>query len=306
MLAMQLFQQILGLFCIMASGFGVVRLKLLRPEDSRILSLVSIYIIIPCVNINAFQIDYTPSVMRGFLLALVLAVVLHGVLLAINSLLKRFGMSPVERLSVIYSNCGNLVIPLVAALFGSEWVIYASAFMGVQILFLWTHAKSVMSGQSQFDWRKILTNVNLITVVVGFILFLCHIRLPEVVGGVVASVASMIGPISMIMIGMMIGGAPLGKIFRNKRVYLISLLRLVAIPLVGIALLKPLGGLIRVEHAETILTIVLLAIITPVSTTTTQLAQFYNNDAEYSSAINVMTTLLCALTMPLMIALFRL
>ena len=49
----------------------------------------------------------------------------------------------------------------------------------------------------------------------------------------------------------------------------------------------------------------LLAICTPSASTLTQMAQVYGKDADYASAINVVTTLLCIVTMPLMVALYQ-
>ena len=47
------------------------------------------------------------------------------------------------------------------------------------------------------------------------------------------------------------------------------------------------------------------AICTPSASTLTQMAQVYGKDADYASAINVVTTLLCIVTMPLMVALYQ-
>ena len=46
-------------------------------------------------------------------------------------------------------------------------------------------------------------------------------------------------------------------------------------------------------------------ICTPSASTLTQMAQVYGKDADYASAINVVTTLLCIVTMPLMVALYQ-
>ena len=37
-----------------------------------------------------------------------------------------------EQASLIYTNAGNLIIPLVTAVLGPEWVIYSSMFQLVQ------------------------------------------------------------------------------------------------------------------------------------------------------------------------------
>ena len=55
------------------------------------------------------------------------------------------------------------------------------------------------------------------------------------------------------------------------------------------------------ENTQTILLISLLAVITPSATTITQMAQLYHQNAAYASSINVLTTLICIITMPLMV-----
>lgn len=59
-------------------------------------------------------------------------------------------------------------------------------------------------------------------------------------------------------------------------------------------------------HVGIIVVVSLLATCTPSASTITQMAQIYGKDADYASAINVATTLLCILTMPLMVALYQL
>ena len=66
----------------------------------------------------------------------------------------------------------------------------------------------------------------------------------------------------------------------------------------GIAALVPEG--------RQILLVSFLATTTPTATTITQLAQVCGNDAEYASAINVVTTGLCVLTIPIMVMLYQL
>lgn len=305
-MVIRLFQQILTLFIMIGCGFSLVRLKLLKSTDSKVLSVLSVYLIMPCVSLNAFQIDYTPEILEGFLMALGISLFLHVLFFFICIFLEKvLHMTEVERLSVIYPNAGNLIVPLVAALFGEEWIIYSSAYCSVQIFWQWTHANSVMGRQKGINLKKIFTNVNLICVFIGLFLFLAKIQFPFVIGTVTKNLASMIGPVSMLMIGMMIGGIKLSGMFTNKRIYFVAFMRLIAIPIVGIFVLKLAGMLFDFQSEETILTIILLAFLTPVSATTTQLSQLHNNEPEYCSAINVMTTLLCIVTMPLMLSVYR-
>ena len=73
------------------------------------------------------------------------------------------------------------------------------------------------------------------------------------------------------------------------------------IPLAAVALLKLSGLAHLVPDGQTILLESLLDTCTPSASTITQMAQIYGKDADYASAINVVTTLLCIFTMPLMV-----
>ena len=60
---------------------------------------------------------------------------------------KVLKLDGVEETSLIYSNAGNLIIPIVTAILGKEWVIYTSAFLSVQLFLLWSHAKMKLCGE---------------------------------------------------------------------------------------------------------------------------------------------------------------
>lgn len=54
-----LMEQIFELFLMILMGFIIVKAGIVKEEDSKALSKIVLYLIIPCVIINAFQVDYT-------------------------------------------------------------------------------------------------------------------------------------------------------------------------------------------------------------------------------------------------------
>ena len=54
-----LMEQIIELFIMILMGFIIVKTGIVKDEDSKVLSKIVLYLIIPCVIINAFQVDYT-------------------------------------------------------------------------------------------------------------------------------------------------------------------------------------------------------------------------------------------------------
>ena len=268
-------EQIVELFLMILMGYVIVKLGLVTDDDSKILSKIVLYIVIPCVMINAFQIDYTPDKIQGMLLALVASVVLQVLLL------------------------------IAVWMMGKEWVVFGCVFMAVQLIFMWTHGKYIISSGDRIDWRKIVLNINMIAIFIGAVLFLLKIHLPEIVDGTLRAVGSTIGPVSMIVTGMLIAGMNLRDIFTNRRVYVVTFLRLLLVLVLALIILKISGLVTWHPQGEKILLVTFLAVITPSASTITQMCQVYGGNSKYSSAINVMTTLLAIVTMPVMVLLYQ-
>lgn len=301
-----LMQQIVQLFLMIFMGYLIVKTGLVRDDDSKVLSKIILYLIVPCVIINAFQVDYTTDTVKGLLIAFAASVMTQVVLLIVISAAgKLLHLNEVEIASVYYSNSGNLIVPIVTFILGQEWVLYGCVFMSVQLVFLWTHCKKIISREASYDWKKIILNINMISIFIGVVLFFTKICLPEIIGNTLASVGTMIGPASMIVTGMLFAGMNLKQIFANKRVYFITFLRLIAVPLIALVLIKLSNLASFSADGNKIMLIVFLAIITPSASTVTQMCQVYGNDSKYASAINVMTTLLSIITMPVMVMLFQ-
>ena len=306
MISLLLLRKIAQLFIILGMGWLLVRSGKVRAEDSRYLSIVALYLINPCVIITSYQIDFTGDMVRGMLLSLGAAILIHAVMFLLTAVLKRpLRLNTVEQASAIYSNCVNLLIPVVASILGKEWLLFTSMYMMVQISMLWSHCRMLLSGERTISFRNIFGNLNVISMLIGLVLFLLRIRLPSLLEGAMESAGSMLGPISMVIIGMLMGGVDLRQLVRMPGIWKVVFLRLIGYPLVVLCVLKYSGIAGLVPNGADILLISLLAACAPSGTMVTQLAQVYGGDSEYASAINVISTLLCIVTMPIIVALYQ-
>ena len=210
-------KQIAQLFLMIFMGYLIVKTGIVEDTDSKVLSKIILYLVIPCVIINAFQVDYTSDTVRGLLLAFIASVLTQIILLIVVSVLgKLFHLNEVEIASIYYSNSGNLIVPIVTFILGKEWVLYGCVFMSVQLIFIWTHCKKIISQEASYDWKKIVLNINMISIFIGILLFFTKIHLPEIINDSISSVGNMIGPASMIVTGMLFAGMDLKQIFTNK------------------------------------------------------------------------------------------
>ena len=110
----------------------------------------------------------------------------------------------------------------------------------------------------------------------------------------------------MIMLGMLLAAVDYKKVFSNSRIYLIIALKMVILPALVLVVLKFTPLYLLHPEGKTLMLITLLATITPSATTVVQIAQLHDKTPEYASAINMATTVVALVTMPLMIFLYSL
>lgn len=306
-LSILLAAQIGVLFLVALAGFLLVKYELLKEDDSKVISWLVAYVLSPCVIIQSFQIDFTADKLKGLGLA-VAAAIAAQLLFAVGgrALAKPLHLTPIERASVIYSNCGNLIVPLVSFVLGEEWVFYTCAYMMVSTVLTWTHMQSLLSrGKGGGSLKNIILNPNIIAILIGLVLFFTGIRVPAALESSIDGFGGAIGPVSMLVVGMLIGNMDLKWVFTRKRPYLISMFRLVVFPVV-VAVLFALVVRMGV-HADAgyILLVSLLAASAPAAVMVTQITQLYDGDARYASVINVMSVIFCIITMPLVVLLYE-
>lgn len=305
-ISLLLMEEIIKLFVIMFMGYTVVKAGLMKSSESKSVSVIMVYLVIPCVILNAFQVEYTPDVQKGLLLACAAAVAVHILFLLLTAILKKpLHLDVIERATLIYSNAGILVIPLVQELLGQEYVIYSSAYIAVQLILIWTHCKNMLCEEDKLEWKKVLLNVNIISIIAGVVLFIFRIQLPSGAQDVLNMMNNMIGPLGMLLAGMVIAEVPLKTVFTRKRSYLSAALRLFIYPVFVLGLMKVIQTFASIQDSKQILLTVYLASITPACATVTSMAQLYDKDAAYSSSLYVLTTLLSIATMPVMVGLFE-
>lgn len=304
MIAQLLLYKIVQLFLIMILGFVLVKAKLVKSEDSSVLSKLSLYLFMPAVIINAFNVEMTNNIVRGLIVAFFVAVLIHTVLLVLDCILKKhFKTTNVERASIMYSNAGNLIVPIVTYVLGEEWLIYSSAYLIVQLVFLWTHGVKLFSDQ-KLSAKKILLNINMLAVISGFVIMFLGLRLPKFIGEITSSLGAMLAPAGMIIAGMLVASVDFKKMLKNKRLYLVMMARLVMCPVIIMFLLKGISFIVRIPNIDTVMLISYLATITPTASTVMQFSQIYGKDSYYATAINAVTTVGCIITMPLLIMFF--
>ncbi|MQS76570.1 AEC family transporter [Companilactobacillus halodurans] len=245
----QLINQIVLMFCLMLIGILINKLKFMHSQTSSDLTNVLLYIVSPCLIINAFEQPYSGDRIHQFLLAAASVIVLYVLEIIIAKLvfgrLNDKNLSRITQYGSIYSNAGFMGIPLISSLFGSQGVFFAVVSLAAFNIFSWTQGVSLFKNEEvsveKNNWWEILLNPNIIAIIVGAILFVFSIKIPDIPNQVVKYVGSVNTPLSMIVIGNSLANIKFTKDMLNKEIGLTIVLRNLLFPIIGIFILKLMG-----------------------------------------------------------------
>lgn len=302
--------KILQMFIILLAGVIAYKTGLINKTSTAHLSNLLLMMVSPLLSFLSYQLDFTPALLNGLLLALFASVLTYVISIGLSELLfrpEKFLLSKtetrtenygVEKLALVYSNCGFFGIPLVSSIFGPEGVFYLTAYLTAFNVLLWTHGLLAMG--ERFDlktlWKKLMTPA-ILAVVTGVICFLLRIHLPEILTYPLGLIANMNTPLAMIVAGANLAQADLLKCLKKPRVYLVSFLRLLALPALSLLLLWVLHITISLDF--TIAFTVFIASACPVGAVSIMFAERFGKDSSYATELFVVSTVLSLLTIPL-------
>ncbi|MBR2822572.1 MAG: AEC family transporter [Clostridia bacterium] len=292
-----LVKQMLQMFLLAGVGFLLFKGKKISLEGSKTLGNILIYVSLPAVIVNGFLVDRTPEHMRGILWSAAAALILLLCSILISHFV--FRKDPIGSFAAAFSNPGFFGVPLMIATVGQGAVFYAASFIAFLNIGQWTYGVSRLTGQpltQGLKLKKLIQAPFVIAILLGLLLFAAQLRLPEILRSCVSTLAGLNTPLSMFTVGVYLAQTDLGRMFRKKELYLISAVRLLAIPLFSMLLLASLPA----EMAQ-MKTVLLLAIACPVGSNVAVYAQLHGKDYGYAVETVILSTLLSILTIPLIV-----
>ena len=195
--------------------------------------------------------------------------------------------TPILRFACIFSNAAYMGFPLIQALFGAEGLLYASAYVTVFNILLWTVGYAMVSGKVRPGevLHSILTTPVLWSVLLGLTLYLFRVNVPELIRQPLQLVGNMNTPLSMIITGMLIVGSKPEKPLGNREIYRIILIRMLFFRLLSVQ------GMV----AE----VVLLLEACPCAAITSVFAVQFGYDEDLAAGSVVITTFISIVVLPL-------
>lgn len=289
-------KQLLTMFLYMLIGFLLFKKDLVTKEGSRSLANLLLYCILPCVIIRSFYTERTPEKTAAFLWSLGLAALTLVLSMAVCAFL--FRKSPIDNIACAFSNAGFMGIPLVTSLLGTEAVFYSAGFVALLNVLQWTYGQWALSkGKVKLSVGTVVKNPIVISFLVGIVLFITGLPLPEVGTNAMNAISALNAPIAMIILGVYMAQTDILSMVTTPRLYVVSAVRLVLIPLLTLACLLPFRGV----DTQIVLTLMLVA-SAPIGSNIAVYTQKLGMDYTYSVQTVCNSTVLSIISMPCVVA----
>ncbi len=297
-----LFQSVALLLLMIIPGFLMSKFKLAPEKIGKGISNLILYITQPALIIHAYVREYDKEVMLRALIVLALAIAAHLIFTLFAFLLYKKhtpDVAKVLRFATIFTNAGYMGIPLICSILGDSAAIYASIYVIVFNVFVWTVGCFIFTENKEYiSLKKAILNPATISTIIGILIFISPINtLPSLVMKFLVSFKDMVAPLSMIIIGLQLANMKLKEAFRDIAMYKFLFLRMLILPTIVWVMLKVIS-LFGYTDATT-MTVILLCAATPTATATSMFAEIFDGNTSYAGKLVSITTICSLITMPI-------
>ena len=207
-------QQVIVLFLLIGAA---IKTGVLKPEGRQTLSNLLVYLVVPAMIVHSYMMDFSEEILHNLLAAFglsVLAILIGTVLTLALTARQKDRRAPIFRFASVFSNAAYMGFPLISVLFGSEGLLYASAYVTVFNILLWTMGYGMVSGSSSLKevTRSLLRTPVLYAMVVGLAVYLLQIPVPALIAQPLELLSNMNTPLSMLITGILIATGDLKQI----------------------------------------------------------------------------------------------
>ena len=294
---MATFSKMLMILFAISMGYLANRLKILDDGSNRKLTKLVLNITIPGLILSAVMTGEAQPEVGTVLSVWKMAAVYYAVeLLAVLVVPPLLGgtdrQKGVWRFSLLFTNAIFIGYSVLGALYGERAVFYAVLLTLPVNALSFSVGPLMLGGSRRFSWKSLCTP-SFLSSVLSLVIVLAGIQVPAYAGEVLGFVGDMTAPLSLLVLGSVLAGMPLGKVFAMPRIWALSLVRLIAMPVLLLVCLRPLG------LDPIVLSTGVIIMATPAAVNGFMLAIEHDGDSECMAQTIFLSTLCSIVTIPL-------
>jgi len=291
-------QSVLSLFIMILTGVYASKRKIITTQINKGLTDILIQVALPFMILSSFIYSYDDSIKSNVIKTFYYSLAAYIIIIALSYLL----LLPVKRdkktilhFANVFMNTGYVGFPILNSIYGPEGVVYGSIFNMFFVILLWTYGLVLFKGsfnnkELKEEIRKILLNPSIIAVCIGIIVMVFDLSLPGALLSSIKSIGGITGPLSMIIIGVILSKVKISKYLGDWTIYYGAAAKLIIIPFS-----MYLISLLAVEPSKAANTVIVMSAM-PASAMTSILAESFDREKEYAAVIVSVTTLLSLIT----------
>lgn len=297
--------QVTVMFMLLAVGFALYRVHFISDAGTKQMSDLVLYVANPILIAEALMRPFDAEILIGALWVagfMVLFVALSIGLAALCYRDRAAAHAAIGRFSVTFTNAGFIGIPLAQAIVGADGVFYISVANTVLTLTLWTYGIWLASDDaSNIAPAKVLANPTILAMAFGLVCFVASWEPPSLVNQALTTLGDLNTGLVMLVLGAYLGQCDLAATLRSAAVYKACALRLVAMPLLSLAVIVAVAAAVEVPYSAAI-TLVLCEGM-PVAAVASLFAHQFGRDGDFASGVVAVSTLLSMATLPVLMGL---
>jgi len=295
-----IFEQVFTLFAFALAGYALSKFRIVKAEHTQILSGLLVYVFSTCNVFNTFtrnfNAEYLSTRWNIILISTVVTVILAvAARFATKYLSKVRYEQQVFEYSLVVPNIGYMGYALCESLMGLaallDMVIYALPIN----IYIYTRGYSMLTKRG-LSMKKLL-NAFTVSMLIGAVVGLSGIKVPGVIMGIVEKSNSCMAPVSMLLMGITISEFKLRDLVSDKRVYLVSILRLLVLPVA-------IGGVMSLFCPTEIVRIAVLLFAMPCGLNTIVFPKMVGERCDMGASLATISNVLACGTIPLVLTLF--
>ena len=298
-----IFEKMAMMVIFLAGGYIFARMKVVGPEFNKGLSKLVINFFLVGLILSSVVNKESDMTGRELFFSLGLWFVMIAISIIVGWLTPRlFRMKSGDRgmysLMVSFMNNGFMGFPLVVAVYGADALFFAALSNIPFNLMLYTVGLVFLNsgeGSQRLSLKRVI-NAPIVATLIAILILVLKIPLPGFIEDTLGYMSSATVPLSMMCIGVALGGVALKDAFCHPKLYLISLMRLIVCPVLTWLIIKGI-----VADPVMLGTIVILA-ATPTAVICTILGIENGRDGIESSEGVLLSTVLSTGTIPLLIS----
>ncbi|MHB0897746.1 MAG: AEC family transporter [Spirochaetales bacterium] len=300
---MAVFSRVLSIFILIVIGYAARKAKAMNQSLISGLSGFILNVAIPFTILASFDRSIPKSALPDLGRTALWAIALHGFAIAAASLAyRKFPDSERKVLSyvTVFANCGFMGFPVVESVFGKIGVMYASIYVVIFQIFIWTYGVTLFSGAaSKGQLRKALLNPGNISVLIGLVVWFLPFDLPEALKVPITNMSNLTTPLSMVVVGATLADVPIAGLLKGKELWIGTAARVILMPLAVYGVMKLVGATSLPARISAFL------VAMPAAAQTVIFAERYKADVGLASKMIFVSTVLSALTIPVFAMLLK-